>query len=159
MTGTSFVLNGRVLALDAPDNAVLADLLRDVHGLYGCRIGCDQAVCGACTVLVDGAPMAACSTFAFEVAGRAVVTIEGMASADGTLDPVQRAFVEERGFQCGYCTAGIILTVRALLDRDPDPDEAVIRSWLGANVCRCTGYSAIISAVRAAARLRREEGA
>ena len=152
-------VNGRDHSVDADPATPLLYVLRDDLGLNAAKFGCGLGQCGSCMVLVDGAPMAACSTFAFEVAGRAVVTIEGMASADGTLDPVQRAFVEERGFQCGYCTAGIILTVRALLDRDPDPDEAVIRSWLGANVCRCTGYSAIISAVRAAARLRREEGA
>jgi carbon-monoxide dehydrogenase small subunit len=156
-----FMLNGRPARLDAPDNAVLVDVLRDVHGLFGCRIGCDQAVCGACTVLVDDMPMAACSTFAFEVEGRSVLTIEGLGGEGvggegGLPDPVQRAFIEERGFQCGYCTAGMILTTRALLDRNPDPDEAEIRSWLGAAVCRCTGYSAIISAVRTAARLRRE---
>lgn len=156
-----FILNGRPARLDAPDNAVLADVLRDAHGLFGCRIGCDQAVCGACTVMVDGMPMAACSTFAFEVEGRSVLTIEGLGSEGvggegGPPDPVQRAFIEERGFQCGYCTAGMILTTRALLDRNLDPDEAEIRSWLGAAVCRCTGYSAILSAVRTAARLRRE---
>ncbi|EWY37194.1 hypothetical protein N825_20925 [Skermanella stibiiresistens SB22] len=155
--GRGFTLNGKPASLRAPDNAVLVDVLREDHGLHGCRIGCDQAVCGACTVLVDGTPMAACSTFAFEVEGRSVLTIEGVANAsDGAPDPIQRAFLEERGFQCGYCTAGMILTTRALLERDPDPTEATIRAWLGAGVCRCTGYSAIISAVHTAARLLRQ---
>jgi carbon-monoxide dehydrogenase small subunit len=155
-TELSFTLNGRPTTVRTPESAVLVDVLRDRCGLLGCRIGCDQAVCGACTVLVDGTPMAGCSTFAFEVEGRDLVTIEGLAAPDGTLDPVQRAFLEARGFQCGYCTAGMILLTRSLLDRDPDPDEAAIRAWLGAGVCRCTGYAAIIEAVRTAARFRRE---
>jgi aerobic carbon-monoxide dehydrogenase small subunit len=145
-------INGRVHRLAVPPRRVLADVLREDLQLLGCKIGCDQAVCGACTVLVDGMPMTACTTFAFELDGRAVTTIEGLA-AGGILDPVQRAFLEHSAFQCGFCTPGMILSVKALLARHPEPDERLIRQWLNANICRCTGYQMIVEAVRTAARM------
>ena len=144
-------INGRAHRLSVPPRRVLADVLRDDLHLSGCKIGCDQAVCGACTVLIDDMPITACATFAFEVDGKAVTTIEGL-SQGGDLDPVQRAFLEHGAFQCGFCTPGMILSIKALLARRPDPDEALIRQWLDANICRCTGYQMIIEAVRAAAR-------
>jgi carbon-monoxide dehydrogenase small subunit len=119
--------------------------------LTGCKIGCDQAVCGACTVLVDNIPVTACTTFAFELDGKAVTTIEGVAEGE-TLHPIQQAFLEHGAFQCGFCTPGMVLSVKALLTRHPDPDEALIRKWLSANICRCTGYRMIIEAVQAAAK-------
>ena len=143
-------INGGRRQLVVPPNQVVADLLRDELQLTGCKIGCDQAVCGACTVLVDGQPTAACTTFAFELDGKAVTTIEGLGAAAD--HPVQRAFLAHTAFQCGFCTPGMILSVTALLARHPDPDEATIRQWLNANVCRCTGYQMIVEAVRAAAR-------
>jgi carbon-monoxide dehydrogenase small subunit len=142
-------VNGTRRRLSVAPNQVLADLLREELQLTGCKIGCDQAVCGACTVLVDGLPMTACTTFAFELDGKALTTIEGL--SDGALHPVQQAFLEHTAFQCGFCTPGMILSVAALLARHPDPDEATIRQWLNANICRCTGYQMIIDAVRAAA--------
>ena len=145
-------INGRGQRLTVPPRRVLADVLREDLQLLGCKIGCDQAVCGACTVLVDGMPVTACTTFAFELDGRAVTTIEGLA-AGGILDPVQRAFLEHSAFQCGFCTPGMILSVKALLARHPEPDERLIRQWLNANICRCTGYQMIVEAVRAAARI------
>ncbi len=144
-------VNGRAYRLGVPPRRVLADLLREDLQLLGCKIGCDQAVCGACTVLVDDMPITACTTFVFEVDGKAVTTIEGL-SRGARLDPVQRAFLEHGAFQCGFCTPGIILSVKALLARHPEPDEALIRQWLNANICRCTGYQMIVEAVRAAAR-------
>jgi carbon-monoxide dehydrogenase small subunit len=129
----------------------LADVLREDLQLLGCKIGCDQAVCGACTVLVDDIPVTACTTFAFELDGETVTTIEGLAEG-GSLHRVQRAFLEHGAFQCGFCTPGMILSVKALLARHPEPDEALIRQWLNANICRCTGYQMIVEAVRAAAR-------
>ena len=129
---------------------ILADLLREDLQLTGCKIGCDQAVCGACTVLVEGMPVTACTSFAFEFDGKAVTTTEGLA-AGGVLDPVQQAFLEHGAFQCGFCTPGMILSVKALLARHPEPDEMLIRQWLDANICRCTGYEMIFDAVRAAA--------
>ena len=146
-----FVVNGVRRRLIVEDAQTLADLLHDQLGLTGCKVGCDQAVCGACTVLSDGVPLADCSTFAFVVEGAEILTIEGL-SRRGSLDPVQQAFLETGAVQCGFCTAGLILSVHALLRRTPNPDDAAITDWLGAHVCRCTGYTAILNAVRLAAR-------
>jgi aerobic carbon-monoxide dehydrogenase small subunit len=147
----TLTVNGRTHRLNVPPHRVLADLLRDELQLTGCKIGCDQGVCGACTVLVDGMPATACTTFAFELDGKPITTIEGVA-AGGELDSVQRAFLDHGAFQCGFCTPGMILSVKALLTRHPDPDEPLIRQWLNANICRCTGYQMIVEAVRAAAK-------
>jgi carbon-monoxide dehydrogenase small subunit len=151
----SLTLNGRPLRMEVAPELMLADLLRDQCGLTGTKIGCDQATCGACTVLLDGAPVAACATFAWQTEGAAVTTIEGLA-VDGALDPVQQAFKANSAFQCGYCTPGMILSAKALLATNPAPDRATIRDWLSANVCRCTGYQMIIEAVEDAARRLRE---
>jgi carbon-monoxide dehydrogenase small subunit len=145
-------VNGTAHAVDVPPSLLLVDLLREELGLTGTKVACDQAVCGACTVLVDGRPVAACSTFAFQVDGRAVLTIEGLRAPDGALSPVQRAFAERSAFQCGYCTSGMILLATALLAAHPHPDRATVVGWLGANVCRCTGYQMIVEAVEEAAR-------
>ena len=147
----SLTINGRTHHLSVPPRRIAADLLREDLMLMGCKIGCDQALCGACTVLVDGVPVTACTTFAFELDGKGVMTIEGLA-AGNELHPVQLAFLDNGAFQCGFCTPGMILSVTALLARHPDPDETQIRQWLNANVCRCTGYRMIIDAVRAAAK-------
>jgi aerobic-type carbon monoxide dehydrogenase small subunit (CoxS/CutS family) len=147
----AITVNRRLYRLSVPPNRVVADLLREDLLLTGCKIGCDQAVCGACTVLVDGLPATACTTFAFELDGTALTTIEGL-SDGGALHPIQRAVLEHSGFQCGFCTPGMILSVKALLDHHRDPDEMTIRQWLGANICRCTGYQMIVEAVRAAAQ-------
>jgi len=151
----SLTLNGRALRTEVAPALMLADLVRDQCGLTGTKIGCDQATCGACTVLVNGAPMAACATFAWQADGAAVTTIEGVA-VNGALDPVQEAFKAKSAFQCGYCTPGMILLAKALLAANPAPDRATIRDWLSANVCRCTGYQMIIEAVEDAARRMRE---
>jgi carbon-monoxide dehydrogenase small subunit len=148
----AFVLNGRRRDLEAPANRILADFLREEAGLLGCKVGCDQAVCGACTVLIDGVPSTACTTFLFEVDEKAVTTIEGLTPADGSLHPIQQAFVAAGGFQCGFCTPGMVLSAKALLDRVPAPGEATIRDWLASNICRCTGYAMIIDAIKLAAR-------
>jgi carbon-monoxide dehydrogenase small subunit len=144
-------VNRRTYRLNVPANRIVADLLREDLLLTGCKIGCDQAVCGACTVLVDGLPATACTIFAFELDGTAVTTIEGLGEG-GSLHPIQRAFLEHGGFQCGFCTPGMILSVKALLEQHRDPDENTIRQWLAANICRCTGYQMIVEAVRAAAQ-------
>jgi aerobic-type carbon monoxide dehydrogenase small subunit (CoxS/CutS family) len=150
----SLQVNGVSRRTTAATHLTLADYLRDDLGLHGCKIACDAAVCGACTVLVGGEPMAACSTFMFELEDADVTTVEGLAGPDG-LHPVQTAFLEADAFQCGFCTPGMMLAVKALLDVDPDPDEATIQSWLQGNICRCTGYRMIIEAVRRAAELGR----
>lgn len=149
----TLTINGRQRAFALAPNTVLADLLRETCHLKGCKVGCDQAACGACTVLVDGRPVASCATFAFAVDGAAVTTIEGLGRVDA-LGPVQEAFLDAQAFQCGFCTSGMILSVTALLAAHPRPDRETIRDWLGGNICRCTGYRTIVDAVEdAAARL------
>lgn len=147
-------VNGITRDLPVAANLTLADVLRDQLGLTGCKVGCDQGLCGACTVLVDGTPVAACSSFAFMAEGTSITTIEGLAECNA-VDPVQAAFIETGAVQCGFCSAGMILSVHALLRRVPDPDDTTIAHWLEAHVCRCTGYTAILAAVRlAASRMR-----
>ena len=145
----SFSLNGKTHELIVAPNVVLADLLRDRIALNGCKVACDEGVCGACTVIVDGKPTAACVTFAFAVDGCSITTIEGL-GRDGALHPVQTAFLATGAFQCGFCTSGMIVSVVALLARDPNPDDATIQDWLGGNLCRCTGYRQIVDAIRQA---------
>lgn len=145
-------LNGRLVEFRAAPNRTLVDFLREDLGLKGCKIGCDQSVCGACTVILNGEPTPACSTFAFEADGGCLQTIEGQLSGD-VLSPVQQAFLECSSFQCGYCTPGMIMLATALLQKNPTPDEDAIRSWMGSSICRCTGYGAILSGVRRAIEL------
>lgn len=147
----SFRLNGTDVSFHVRPEEMLIDVVRDRAGLTGTKLSCDLSTCGACTVLVDGKPAASCGTFAWQADGHDVRTIEGLAGSDGTLDPVQAAFVENSAFQCGYCTPGMIMLARALLDRNPSPGRDEIRQWMGANICRCTGYEMIIEAVQDAA--------
>jgi carbon-monoxide dehydrogenase small subunit len=144
-------LNGRDLDLTIEQHELLLDVLRDRLGLRGAKRSCDAQVCGACTVLVDDAPVSACSYLAYEAHGKHVQTIEGLAQ-DGKLHPIQQAFVELGALQCGFCTPGMILTVKALLMESPRPDEAIIRDALRGNLCRCTGYAKIVDAVMAASQ-------
>jgi len=143
-------VNGEPRALDVEARTLLVHALRDGLGLTGAHVGCDTSQCGACTVLVDGRAVKSCTVLAAQAAGRKVTTIEGL-SSDAELHPVQRAFVEHHGLQCGFCTPGVILTAVDLLSRDPDPAEGTIRRALRGNLCRCTGYDAIVDSVRAAA--------
>lgn len=152
----NFALNGMDIAIEVQPHVILADVIRIRHGLTGTKIGCDQATCGACTVLVDDVPTAACATFAWQVDGKVVYTIEWR-GAPGALENVRAAFKASSAFQCGYCTPGMILLTRALLTRNRDPDRATIREWVSANVCRCTGYQMIVEAVEDAARRIRED--
>jgi carbon-monoxide dehydrogenase small subunit len=154
----SLTLNGKAHNLAVAPHLMLADLLRERFALTGCKVGCDEGVCGACTVVVDGAPVSACNTFAFSIDGRSITTIEGLASA-GTLHRVQEAFLATGGFQCGFCTSGMILSIATLLEREPKPDDATIRDWLGGNVCRCTGYRQIYDAIQRAMLMEPAEAA
>ena len=131
------------------DQTLLIELVRGL-GLVGTKLSCDSQVCGACTVLLDGRPVSSCTTLAIEADGKPVETIEGL--ADGTkLHPLQEAFIERFAFQCGYCTPGMIVSAKALLDAHPEPDVAKVRQWMEGNICRCTGYQTIVEAVLDAA--------
>ncbi|RLI10257.1 (2Fe-2S)-binding protein [Candidatus Bathyarchaeota archaeon] len=148
-------INGRKRQFDVEPNKLLLNLLRDELYLTGTKYGCGIGECGACTVLLDGAPVLACLTLAVDADGRRVDTIEGLAEGE-KLDPVQEAFLEEGAVQCGFCTPGFIMTTKALLAENPDPSEEEIREYLKGNLCRCTGYVNIVKAVkRAAENLRR----
>jgi len=144
------VVNGERRSLEVEGRTLLVQALRDGLGLTGTHVGCDTSQCGACTVLVDGRAVKSCTMLALQAAGSEVTTIEGLAR-DGELHPVQRAFVEHHGVQCGFCTPGMILTALDLLTREADPDDATIRQSLRGNYCRCTGYQTIVDAIRAAA--------
>lgn len=138
-------------ALDVEPRTTLLDALRDHLRLTGAHAGCEHGVCGACTVLIDGAPARSCLTFAVQCDGLAITTIEGLAPAPGELSPVQDAFCETHGMQCGYCTPAMILTAHALLAKNPSPSRDDIVEAISANICRCTGYAQIIEAVALAA--------
>jgi aerobic carbon-monoxide dehydrogenase small subunit len=155
----AFVLNGRKTEMTVASNAVAADVLREECGLTSVRVSCDQSVCGVCTVLADGAPIASCTTLAFEMDGKAITTLDGIGEGGGVLHPIQEAFRERAAFQCGFCTPGMILSTKALLEAKPAPTRDEIREWLSANVCRCTGYSMIVEAVQlASAKLAAQKG-
>jgi carbon-monoxide dehydrogenase small subunit len=143
-------VNGEAREADVEPRLLLVHLLRDVFGLTGTHIGCDTSNCGACTVLVDGESMKSCTMLAVQADGREVRTIEGMASG-ADLHPLQIAFREQHGLQCGFCTPGMIMQASWLLERNPDPNEAEIREGISGNLCRCTGYVNIVKAIRQAA--------
>lgn len=155
----NFILNGNPARVRSAAGDLLVDVLRDRLGLTGTKAGCREGECGACTVLVDGGAVNSCLVLAVSVEGREVTTIEGLSSG-GELHPLQKAFVEEGAVQCGYCTPGMILSAKALLDRQANPSEEQIRVAMSGNLCRCTGYAKIIRAVqRAAGELAAEGGA
>jgi carbon-monoxide dehydrogenase small subunit len=153
----AFTLNGRAVSARVEARDLLLDVIRDRFGLTGAKRSCDVQVCGTCTVLVDGAPVSACTYLAYEVRGRRVETIEGLAK-DGRLHPLQAAFVEHFGLQCGYCTPGMIMSAKALLADNPAPTREEIGEYLDGNLCRCTGYVKIVDAIEAAARSVAGEG-
>ncbi len=153
----SVTVNGlRRSALVEP-RTLLVDFLRHELSLTGTHVGCEQGVCGACTVRVDGALARSCLLFAVQVEGAEIATVEGMASSDA-MHPIQEAFHREHALQCGFCTPGFLLSVQQLLERNPDPTEEEVRDFLSGNVCRCTGYDGIIAATMLAARLMSEQG-
>jgi aerobic carbon-monoxide dehydrogenase small subunit len=144
-------VNGRAHDLLVAPHETLIELLRERLGLTGTKKSCDVQVCGACTVLLDGRPVSACTLLAFEARHASVLTIEGMASGE-TLHPIQAAFIEHSGLQCGFCTPGMILATKALLDENPTPSEEEIKHYMRGNLCRCTGYKRILEAITTAAR-------
>ena len=153
----SFVLNGRLQEIDVEPHELLLDVIRERLGLTGVKRSCDVQVCGACTLLVDGRPVSACTTLAFEIRGKSVLTIEGLAE-NGKLHPLQECFIEHGGFQCGFCTPGMILAAKALLDENPDPTLDELKHFMHGNICRCTGYKKIIESIMAAAKKMRATG-
>jgi carbon-monoxide dehydrogenase small subunit len=134
----------------------LAEVLREELGLTGTKVGCNQGDCGACTVLIDGRAVSSCLTLAVEAHQRQITTIEGLATSPDHLHPLQRAFIDHGAVQCGFCTAGMILSAKALLDQNPDPSEEEIRQGIAGNLCRCTGYVKIVEAISAAAQTLRD---
>jgi carbon-monoxide dehydrogenase small subunit len=134
---------------------LLSDFLRHELGLTGTHVGCEHGVCGACTIRLDGATVRSCLIFAVQADGHAIATVEGLAPGPEALSPLQQAFRDCHGLQCGYCTPGILMTMAAFLEEHPDPDEAEVRHALSGNLCRCTGYQAIVEAVLLAARRMR----
>jgi carbon-monoxide dehydrogenase small subunit len=150
----SLVVNGEPRSVEVEGRTLLVYALRDGLGLTGTHVGCDTSQCGACTVLVEGRAVKSCTLLALQAAGREITTIEGLAR-DGGLHPIQRAFVEHHGLQCGFCTPGMILTAADLLSQDDAPDDTAIRRALRGNYCRCTGYQTIVESVRAAAAAMR----
>jgi carbon-monoxide dehydrogenase small subunit len=149
-------INGSERCLRVAAETTLLELIRDHLGLTGTKEGCGKGQCGACTVLLNGHPVNSCLMLAAQADGHEVTTIEGL-GRQGRLDVVQRAFIEEGAVQCGFCTPGLILTARALLDEDPDPSEERIRKAISGHLCRCTGYAAIVRAIRRAAEQRSPE--
>jgi aerobic carbon-monoxide dehydrogenase small subunit len=143
-------INGKTYSHDVEPRLLLIHYLREVAGLTGPHIGCETSICGACTVAVDGKAVKSCTMFAVQADGRELVTIEGLA-ANGHLHPIQEAFWNHNGLQCGFCTPGMVMASRQLLERNPNPSEAEIRHGLEGNLCRCTGYQHIVEAVQAAA--------
>jgi carbon-monoxide dehydrogenase small subunit len=150
-------VNGAEVEVAVRPNRTLVELLREDLGLTGTKQGCGEGDCGTCTVLLDGVPVNSCLVLALEVEGRRVTTVEGLAR-EGRLHPVQEAFVETGGVQCGFCTPGMLLVAAALLESNPDPTDEEIREAIAGNLCRCTGYQKIVDSIRAAAGAMRTAG-
>ncbi len=148
-------INGEPHSGAAEPRMLLSDFLRHTLGLTGTHVGCEQGVCGACTILLDGEPTRSCLTFAVQANGHELETVEGLAR-NGDLDPIQEAFRVEHGLQCGFCTPGFLLSTKALLAENPEPSVEEIRDYMSGNVCRCTGYQGIVAAVQTAVELRKE---
>jgi aerobic-type carbon monoxide dehydrogenase small subunit (CoxS/CutS family) len=149
----SIVINGRAYEDEVEDRTLLSDFIRHQAGLTGTHVGCEHGVCGACTVQLDGEPVRSCLMLAVQANGRSLRTVEGLAGPDGALSALQRAFTEHHALQCGFCTAGFLMSADALLRRRPGAlTETEIREELAGNLCRCTGYEGIVAAVSAAAR-------
>jgi len=151
-----FELNGRVVEGDAEPRMLLTDFLRHDLGMTGTHVGCEHGVCGACTIEIDGAPARACLTLAVQADGARIRTVEGLAPAPGRLSVLQETFRRHHALQCGFCTAGILMSLDYYLRHHPDPDEAELRDFLSGHLCRCTGYAPILTAALEASRKPRE---
>ena len=149
-------VNGKEHTLEVGANETLVEVLRERLRLTGTKIGCNRGECGACTVLIDGEPVLSCLTLAIECEGKEILTIEGLEDPEtGELDPIQEAFIENFGIQCGFCTPGMVMTAKALLNRNPDPSEEETKEAIQGNLCRCTGYTQIVESILAASEKMR----
>jgi len=146
------LINGKTYERDIEPRLLLSDFLRHELGLTGTHVGCEQGVCGACTVLFDGAPVRSCLMFAVQARGHELTTVEGLAESQAELHPIQQAFWEAHGLQCGFCTPGFLMTLVPFVEAPPTPTEAEIREAISGNLCRCTGYQHIVQAVQLAAQ-------
>ena len=151
--GISLTVNGEVVDAEVPPGRLLSELIRDDLALTGTKRGCETGVCGACSVLMDGEVVKSCLCLAIQANGREIITVEGLGTAEMPT-PLQTAFMDKGGFQCGYCTPGFLMAAEDLLSRNPDPSDEEIRHALAGNICRCTGYQGIVDAIRAAAEAR-----
>ncbi len=151
----SMKINGADVSLEAEPRTLLVNFIREHAGLTGTHWGCDTSNCGTCVVLIDGQPVKSCTQLAAMAGGHEVTTVEGLETADG-LDSIQEGFIQCHGLQCGFCTPGMMLTARALLDKNPEPTEAVIREAISGQICRCTGYATIVRSIQWAAAKDRE---
>lgn len=151
-------INGQPFEGTVLPRTLLSDFLRDEVGLMGVRVCCEQGICGACTILIDGQTARACLMLAVQADGADILTVEGLAQ-HGTLHPIQQAFWDNHGLQCGYCTPGLLITAYELLSRNPEPSEAEVRQAIAGNLCRCTGYVHIVTSILAAAQAMRQGGA
>jgi len=158
MTSLRVRVNGKESEKEVEPRLLLVHYIRDVLGWTGTHVGCDTTNCGACTILLDGKSVKSCTMFAVQADGREITTIEGMQSAGGELHPIQRAFWENHGLQCGYCTPGMVMQAAWLLSENPDPTEREIRLGISGNLCRCTGYQNIVKSIQEAAKTMRTEG-
>ncbi len=157
MTGVKVRVNGKDIAKDVEPRLLLVDFLREGLGLTGTHVGCDTTNCGACTVLLDGKSVKSCTMFAVQASGREITTIEGMQGEGGELHPIQKAFWENHGLQCGYCTPGMVMQAAWLLGENPDPTEQEVRLGISGNLCRCTGYQNIVKSIQEAAKAMRND--
>jgi carbon-monoxide dehydrogenase small subunit len=153
----SFVFNGNNMTMTVEDHWTLLHLIREEIGYNGTKEGCGGGECGACTVIIDGAAVNSCLYLAAEIDGKDLVTIEGLAADDGTLHPIQEAFVEKGGIQCGFCTPGMIMSSKALLDENPNANEDEIKHAIAGNICRCTGYLQIIDSIKSVSGFFQDE--
>ena len=151
-------VNGAEKTVDVEPRLLLVHLIRETLGLTGTHLGCDTTHCGACTVLLDGVPVKSCTVFGVQADGREVTTVEGLLTA-GALDPIQAAFKEEHGLQCGFCTPGMMLVGKTLLEKNPSPSDDDVRWAISGNICRCTGYMNIVKAIQTAGRVMAESAA
>jgi aerobic carbon-monoxide dehydrogenase small subunit len=152
-----FTLNDHAIEIDCEPADTLAEVLRNQLNLNGTKVSCEVQVCGACTVLVENLPVSACTYLAYEARGKSVTTIEGLENADGSLHPLQQAFIDEFAFQCGYCTPGMIMSAKSLLDENPRPTRDEIIHYMDGNICRCTGYVPIVAAIQRASEVMAKE--